>query len=177
MQGPLGRSKPELPTYCTGCHRMYVCRKVKNSQARTGHQRGMGGRKTDDDDTHERHTDTNKLTRHTASGLPHILSGRTHHSGHVPPVAPPSTPRCQETNNSTTTQTGDRGERVRLEQACSASSNLVAGRKARTRPCVGSCEVSMDALLTGYWPAASPNSHSWVTTVHWMSGCEQRRVC
>ena len=25
----------------------------------------MGGRKTDDDDTHERHTDTNKLTRHT----------------------------------------------------------------------------------------------------------------
>ena len=53
---------------------MYVCSKVKNSQARTGHQRGMGGRKTDDDDTHERHTDTNKLTRHTASGLPHILS-------------------------------------------------------------------------------------------------------
>ena len=160
---------------------------MNNSQARTGHQRGMGGRETDDDDTHERHTDTNKLTRHTASGLPHILSGRTHHSGHVPPVAPPSTPRCQETNNSTTTQTGDRGERVRLEQACSASSNLVAGRKAwtrpcwsvnkMTRPCVGSCEVSMDALLTGYWPAASPNSHSWVTTVHWMSGCEQRRVC
>ena len=30
---------------------------MKNSQARTGHQRGMGGRKTDDDDTHERHTD------------------------------------------------------------------------------------------------------------------------
>ena len=40
---------------------MYVCRKM-NSQARTGHQRGMGGRGTDDDDTHERHTDTNKLT-------------------------------------------------------------------------------------------------------------------
>ena len=57
---------------------------------------------------------------------------------------------------------------MRLEQACSASSNLVAGRKAWTRPCVGSCEVSMDALLTGYWPAASPNSHSWVTTVHWL---------
>ena len=48
---------------------------------------------------------------------------------------------------SVTTQTGDRGERVRLEQACSASSNLVAGRKAWTRPCVGSSEVSMDALL------------------------------
>ena len=30
----------------------------------------MGGRETDDDDTHERHTDTNKLTRHTASWLP-----------------------------------------------------------------------------------------------------------
>ena len=29
---------------------------------------------------------------------------------------------------SVTTQTGDRGERVRLEQACSASSNLVAKR-------------------------------------------------
>ena len=26
----------------------------------------MGGRWTDDDDTHERHTDTNRLTRHTA---------------------------------------------------------------------------------------------------------------
>ena len=57
---------------------------MKNSQARTGHQRGthrqrkqrgkpnqrqcraqrgMGGRGTDDDDTHEQHTDTNKLTR------------------------------------------------------------------------------------------------------------------
>ena len=34
-------------------NKMYVCRKVKNSQARTGHQRGMDGRETDDDDTHE----------------------------------------------------------------------------------------------------------------------------
>ena len=25
----------------------------------------MGGRETDDDDTHERHKDTNRLTRHT----------------------------------------------------------------------------------------------------------------
>ena len=51
---------------------------MKNSQARTGHQRGIGGRETDDDDTHERHTDTNKLTRHTASGLPHtqIIPGK-----------------------------------------------------------------------------------------------------
>ena len=53
---------------------------MNNSQARTGHQRGMGGRGTDDDDTHERHTDTNKLTRHTASWLPHTLSWRTHNS-------------------------------------------------------------------------------------------------
>ena len=37
---------------------------------------------------------------------------------------------------------------MRLEQACSTSSNLAASRKAWTRPCVGSCEVSMDALLT-----------------------------
>ena len=43
-----------------------LVRKVKNSQARTGHQRGMDGRETDDDDTLERHTDTNKLTGHTA---------------------------------------------------------------------------------------------------------------
>ena len=64
-------------------------RKVKNSQARTGHQRGMGGRWTDDDDTHERHTDTNRLTRHTASWLPHTLSRRTHNSGPHPPCRPP----------------------------------------------------------------------------------------
>ena len=43
--------------------RMYVCRKVKNSQARTGHQRGMGGRGTDDDDTLERHTDSARQSR------------------------------------------------------------------------------------------------------------------
>ena len=65
-------------------------RKVKNSQARTGHQRGMGGRGTDDDDTHEQHTDTNKLTRHTASRLPHTLSWRTHNSGPHPPCRPPA---------------------------------------------------------------------------------------
>ena len=68
---------------------MYVCRKMNNSRARTGHQRGMGGRGTDDDDTHERHTDTNKLTRHTASWLPHTLSWRTHNSRPHPPCRPP----------------------------------------------------------------------------------------
>ena len=38
-------------------------RKAKNSLARTGHQRGMGGRETDDDDTLERHTDTQTHTQ------------------------------------------------------------------------------------------------------------------
>ena len=73
-----------LPVRC-----MCVCSKVKNSQARTGHQRGMGGRWTDDDGTHERHTDTNRLTRHTASWLPHTLSWRTHDSRPHLPCRPP----------------------------------------------------------------------------------------
>ena len=42
---------------------------------------------------------------------------------------------------------------MRLEQACSASSNLVAGRKAMDETVCGvwgqPCEVSMDALLRG----------------------------
>ena len=42
----------------------------------------------------------------------------------------------------------DRGERVRLEQSCSSSSNLRRPR-GRTRPCVGSCEVSLVTLLRG----------------------------
>ena len=165
---------------------MYVCRKMNNSQARTGHanERGMrmgvdaGQMTTTRRDTHERHTDTNRLTRHTASWLPHTLSWRTHNSGPHSPCRPPqhSLPQVPREQTRAQQTTDNRGERVRLEQACSASSNLRRPR-GRTRPCVGSCEVSMDALLTGYWPAASPNSHSWVTTVHWMSGCEQRRVC
>ena len=81
---------------------MYVCRKMNNSQARTGHQRVMGGRGTDDDDTHERHTDTNKLTRHTASWLPHTLSSRTHNSRpRIPPVVSPSQV-AEGTNRGTT---------------------------------------------------------------------------
>ena len=58
----------------------------------------MGGRWTDDDDTHERHTDTNRLTRHTASGLPHTLSRLTHNSRPYPPCRPPqhsTVPRVQ----------------------------------------------------------------------------------
>jgi len=38
---------------------------VKSSQARTGHRRGMGGRWTEDDGTHERHTQTHTLTTDT----------------------------------------------------------------------------------------------------------------
>ena len=43
---PCGRASALLTT-CS----MYVCRKMNNSRARTGHQRGMGGRGTDDDET------------------------------------------------------------------------------------------------------------------------------
>ena len=50
---------------------MYVCRKVKNSQARTGHQRGMGGRGTDDDDTHERHTHKQAHKTHSQLAATH----------------------------------------------------------------------------------------------------------
>ena len=88
---------------CCAREFMYVCRKMKNSQARTGHQRGMGGRGTDDDDTHERHTDTNRLTRHTASWLPHTLSWRTHNSGPHSPYRPPQHSQVpRETNKGTT---------------------------------------------------------------------------
>merc|ERR1711965_377789 len=76
---------------------------MNNSQARTGHQRGMGGRETDDDDTHERHKDTNRLTRHTASWLPHTLSWRTHNSGPHSPYRPPQHSQVpRETNKGTT---------------------------------------------------------------------------
>ena len=55
-------------------------------------QRVMGGRGTDDDDTQVTHTDTNKLTRHTASlAATHPELAHTITQGHVPPVAPPST--------------------------------------------------------------------------------------
>ena len=105
-----------------------VCRKMNNSQARTGHQRGMGGRWTDDDDTHERHTDTNKLTRHTASWLPHTLSWRTHNSRPHPPCRPPQHSKVpRETNKGTT---NNRRQEVTCEAraACSTSSNL-SGRR------------------------------------------------
>ena len=106
---------------------MYVCREVKNSQARTGqHRRGMGGRWTDDDDTHERHTDTNKLTRHTASGLPHILSGRTHHSGHAPPVTPPGLSAFISWSRASLRSF----ERWRLRPRCFASSRARAASAA-----------------------------------------------
>ena len=107
---------------------VYV-RKVKNSQARTGHQRGMGGRWTDDDDTHERHTDTNKLTRHTASWLPHTLSRRTHNSGpHILPVAPPSTPRCQGHKQGHNSNNRQQEVTCEARAACSTSSNLTGLR-------------------------------------------------
>jgi len=83
--------------------RVRLGRKVKNSQARTGHQRGMGGRGTDDDDTHEQHTDTNRLTRHTASWLPHTLSWRTHNSGPHPSCRPPQHSNVPKQGHNNTT--------------------------------------------------------------------------
>ena len=128
-------------------------------------------------------TQTQTSSQDTQPGwLPHTLSGRTHHSGPRSPCHPPQHPRCQGTNNSKRTQTGDskqtqtsdRGQRVRLKD-CSASSNL-AGREARTRPCVGSCEASMDALLSGYPPTASPISHSSACSVMYSSLDESWRA-
>ena len=92
---------------------------MKNSQARTGHQRGMGGRWTDDDDTHERHTDTNKLTRHTASWLPHTLSWRTHNSRPHPPCRPPQHPTVPRV------QTRAQRHNRRQEVTCEARAGLL----------------------------------------------------
>ena len=127
----------------------------------------MDGRETDDDDTLERHTDTNKLTGHTASWAATHPEWTYTSLKATFPLAPPPAPavprdKPQQTNTDRQQQTNTdkqatgANERVRLKD-CSASSNL-AGREARTRPCVGSCEASMDALLSGYPPAASPNS-------------------
>ena len=41
-------------------------------------------------------TDTNRLTRHTASWLPHTLSRRTHNSGPHPPCRPPQHSKAPE---------------------------------------------------------------------------------
>ena len=77
-------------------------RKVKNSQARTGHQRGMDGRETDDDDTLERHTDTNKLTGHTASWAathPEWTYTSLKATFPLPPPPAPAVPRGKTTAN------------------------------------------------------------------------------
>ena len=108
---------------------MYVCRKMNNSQARTGHQRGMGGRGTDDDDTHERHTDTNKLTRHTASWLPHTLSWRTHNSRPRPPLSPPPAKVPKE---QTRAQQHNRRQ-GRTREASAGSRNHLAHPKKKLR--------------------------------------------
>ena len=67
--------------------------KVKNSQARTGHQRVMGGRETDDDGTRGvSDTQTHTSSQDTQpAGLPHITSKRTalRHSRPRPPCRPP----------------------------------------------------------------------------------------
>ena len=140
---------------------MYVCRKMNNSQARTGHQRGMDGRETDDDvDDTPSDTQTQTSSHDTQpAGLPHTLSGRTHNSRPRSPCRPPQHPRCQGLKQHQTNTDKRQGLTREAEGLLRLSSDL-AGRDARTRPCVGSCEASMDALLSGYPPAASPNSHS-----------------
>jgi len=128
---------------------MYVCRKVKNSQARTGHQRGMGGRETDAGQmTATRSSDTQT---HTSSQDTHVIQLGCHTPrvgvhitlGHVPrpPCRPPQHPRCQGLKQQHTNTDRRQGVTCEARADCSASSNL-AGRRARTRPCVGSCEVS-----------------------------------
>ena len=114
--------------YSTPC---YV-RKVKNSQARTGHQRGMDGRETDDDDTLERHTDTNKLTGHTArlaATHPEWTYTSLRATFPLPPPPAPAVPRDkqQQTNTDSRQQTNtDRRQGLTSEARadCSASSNL-----------------------------------------------------
>ena len=101
---------------------------MNNSRARTGHQRGMGGRGTDDDDTHERHTDTNKLTRHTASWLPHTLSWRTHNSGPHSSCRPPQHSKVPRETNKGTTSQQTTGVTCEARAACSTSSNLAVPR-------------------------------------------------
>ena len=120
----------------------------------------MDGRETDDDDTLERHTDTNKLTGHTASWAathPEWTYTSLKATFPLPPPPAPAVPRDkqQQTNTDRRQQTNtDRRQGLTCEARadCSASSNL-AGREARTRPCVGSCEASMGPLLSGYPPS------------------------
>ena len=88
----------------------------------------MDGRETDDDDTLERHTDTNKLTGHTASWAathPEWTYTSLKATFPLPPPPAPAVPTAkrEESNHSKQTQTSDRGQRVRLKD-CSASSNL-----------------------------------------------------
>ena len=156
---------------------MYVCRKMNNSRARTGHQRGMGGRWTDDDDTHERHTDTNRLTRHTASWLPHTLSWRTHNSRPHPPCRPPqhsTVPRVQ-----TRAQRHNR----RQEVTCEARAGLLYLQQS-LRPARHG-RVRVWGLVRCLWTPSSEASclrlalisHSQAMTIQCMSVCKQRRVC
>ena len=65
----------------------------------------MGGRGTDDDDTHEQHTDTNKLTRHTASvAATHPESAYTYLKAAPLLSPPPALQGAKGTHKGTTTQ-------------------------------------------------------------------------
>ena len=78
----------------------------------------MDGRETDDDDTLERHTDTNKLTGHTArlaATHPEWTSTSLKATFPLPRPPAPAVPRDKQqqkrtqTGDSKQTQTGDRG--------------------------------------------------------------------
>ena len=111
----------------------------------------MDGRETDDDDTHERYTDTHRLTTETLSQLGcHTSRGSVRHyatRGNVPPRRPPSTQGAMGTNNSRNNTNRRQGtRRVRLEQAAPPLANSPAGEaQTRAHVHVGSSEVSMEA--------------------------------
>ena len=92
----------------------------------------MDGRETDDDDTLERHTDTNKLTGHTArlaATHPEWTYTSLKATFPLPPPPAPAVPRDkqQQTNTDSRQQTNtDRRQGLTCEARadCSASSNL-----------------------------------------------------
>ena len=84
----------------------------------------MDGRETDDDDTLERHTDTNKLTGHSASWAathPEWTYTSLKATFPLPPPPAPAVPRDKQQQTNT-----DRRQGLTCEARadCSASSNL-----------------------------------------------------
>ena len=157
---------------------MYVGQGEEQSGSDWTPTRYVGGRGTDeDDDTHERHTDTNKLTRHTASWLPHTLSRRTHNSRPHPPCRPPQHPTVPRV------QTRAQRHNRRQEVTCEARAGLLylqqSHRPARHRRdrmwglvrCLRTPSSRASCLRLAL------SSHSQAMTIQCVSVCKQRRVC